>query len=60
MVSEVSDQKSDLKLLSISTNLLYDAALIPNIGLEVSLGKKWTVGADWFYTWFSSDSRHRY
>ena len=60
MVSEVSDQKTDLKLLSISTNLLYDAALIPNIGLEVSLGKKWTVGADWFYTWFSSDSRHRY
>ena len=60
MVSEVSDQRSDLKLLSISTNLLYDAALIPNIGLEVSLGKQWTIGADWFYTRISSNSRHRY
>ena len=47
-------------MLSHSTNLLYDAALIPNIGLEVSLGKQWTIGADWFYTRFSSNSRHRY
>ena len=42
------------------TNLLYDAVLIPNIGIEVSLGGRWTAGADWFYTWFSNDSRHRY
>ena len=59
-VSDISDQKSDRQLLSLSTNLLYDAALIPNIGLEVSLGKQWTIGADWFYTRFSSNSRHRY
>ena len=59
-VSDISDQKSDHQLLSLSTNLLYDAALIPNIGLEVSLGKQWTIGADWFYTRFSSNSRHRY
>lgn len=46
--------------LALKTNLLYDAVLIPNIGVEVSLGKQWTASADWFYTWFSSDSRHRY
>lgn len=46
--------------LAVKTNLLYDAALIPNIGLEVYLGKRISLTADWFYTWFSSDNRHRY
>ena len=45
---------------ALKTNLLYDAALIPNIGIEISLGKHWSVAADWFYTWFSCDNRHRY
>lgn len=46
--------------VALKTNLLYDAVLIPNAGVEVSLGRQWTVGADGFFTWFSSDSRHRY
>lgn len=46
--------------LAFRTNMLYDAALIPNVGIEVSFAKNWTASADWFYTWFSSDSRHRY
>ena len=46
--------------LAARTNLLYDAALVPNIGLEFYLGKRWTLNADWFYTWLYSDSRHRY
>ena len=46
--------------LALRTNLLYDAVLIPNIGVELYLGHQWTIGLDWFYTWFSSNSRHRY
>lgn len=46
--------------VALRTNLLYDAALIPNLGVEVNLGRQWTVGADYVGTWFSSDSRHRY
>ncbi len=46
--------------LAVRTNLLMDAVVIPNIGVEVSLGKRVTLAADWFYTWFSNDSRHRY
>lgn len=42
------------------TNLLYDAALLPNIGVEFYLGKLWTLTADWHYTWLYSDTRHRY
>ncbi len=44
----------------LKTNMLYDAALVPNIGLEVNLGKQWTLGLDGFFTWISCDHRHRY
>ncbi len=46
--------------LAVKSNLLYDAAVVPNIGVEAYLGKQWTVLGDWFYTWFKSDTRHRY
>ena len=46
--------------IALKTNLLYDAVLVPNVGIEVNLGKRWTIGLDWLYTWFKNDSRHRY
>lgn len=51
---------SKAQSFALKTNALYDLALIPNIGAEVTLGKQWTVSADWMYTWFSSNNRHRY
>ena len=56
----VSQPTKGIPFMALRTNLLYDAALIPNIGVEVNLGKQWTIGADWLYTRFSSDKRHRY
>ena len=47
-------------LMGVKTNLLYDAALIPNLGVELYLGRQWTVTLDGFWTWISSDKRHRY
>ena len=46
--------------VAVKTNLLYDLALIPNIGIEVGLGKNWTVGADWSYAWWDNDPKHLY
>lgn len=46
--------------LAAKTNLLYDAALVPNVGLELSLGKGWSVGGNWMYAHWSNDARHRY
>ncbi len=46
--------------MALKTNMLYDAALIPNIGVEVGLGRQWTASADWFFTWLSNDNSHRY
>lgn len=45
---------------AVKTNLLYDALAVPNIGVEFSLGKRWSVAADWMYAWWSKNSKHRY
>ena len=59
-VSTQAEKKNSSFLYALRTNMLYDVVLIPNVGIEVYMGKRWTVGLDWFYTWFSSDNRHRY
>ena len=46
--------------MGLKTNLLYDALLVPNVGVEFYLGKNWTVGANWMYSWWSRDRKHRY
>lgn len=46
--------------MGLKTNLLYDALLVPNVGVEFYLGKNWTVGANWMYSWWSRDKKHRY
>lgn len=57
----ITNKEQDRKhAVLLKTNMLYDAAAIPNIGLEVSVGKGWSVGANWMYAWWSNDTRHRF
>ena len=46
--------------MSVSTNGLYDLALIPNIGVEFYLGNKWSIDGNWHYAWWKTDKHHRY
>lgn len=46
--------------MSVKTNMLYDALLVPNIGLEFYLGKNWSVAGNWMYGWWKKNSKHRY
>ena len=48
------------RYFALKTNMLYDALAVPNIGVEFSLGKRWSLAADWMYGWWNNDSRHRY
>jgi hypothetical protein len=41
--------------IAAKTNLLYDAAIIPNVGVEVYLGKNFSVAGNWMYSWWKSD-----
>lgn len=46
--------------MGLKTNMLYDALLVPNIGVEFYLGKQWSVSANWMYAWWKTDRKHYY
>lgn len=46
--------------IALRTNLLYDALVLPNLALELYLGRGWTLSAGWMHTWFKNDRKHRY
>ncbi len=46
--------------MSLKTNMLYDVALVPNIGVEFHLGRGWSIGGSWMYAWWNSDQSHYY
>lgn len=46
--------------MDIRTNIIYDALLIPNVGVEFDLGKRWTVAANAMYGWWNNDRSHWY
>ena len=46
--------------LALKTNLLYDALAVPNIGVDIYLGKQWSLAGNWMYAWWKTDKRHRY
>ena len=39
-------------ILAVSSNLLYDLAITPNVAVEVPLGKHWSVFADYTFPWW--------
>lgn len=46
--------------MAVRTNMLYDVAFVPNVGLEFYLGKNWSIGGSWMYAWWKTDRHHRY
>lgn len=57
----ISEEKSSKPfLMAIKTNLLYDALLVPNLGLEFYVGKNWSIAGSWMYAWWKNDNVHNY
>ena len=46
--------------LALRTNALYDAALIPNIGVEYFIDPHWSAVTNVMYTWMKNDPAHWY
>lgn len=44
---------------ALKTNMLYDAALTPNIGVEFPIDSHFSVGANWMYAWWHNDHRNK-
>lgn len=46
--------------MAAKTNMLFDALLLPNVGVEFYLGKNWSLSASWMYAWWKCDHKHNY
>lgn len=62
LVPAVEEVKKPRRLKwALKTNLLYDAALLPNIGIEYyPRNSHWTVLADYTFSWWSNKKKHFY
>lgn len=57
-ISLHNPKKSPAGRLFIATNMLYDAALTPNIGVGILISDRFTLFADWMYArWNNRDNR---
>lgn len=45
---------------ALSTNMLYDAALVPNLGATIGLGWDNLLSVNWMHAWWSNSSTHRF
>ena len=43
-------------IFALKTNLLYDALLVPNIGIEAYLGRGFSLSANGHYAWWNTES----
>lgn len=44
-------------LFALKTNLLFDAATVANLELEVPIGKRWSVAGEWMFPWWLWEKR---
>ena len=58
--ASVVDAESKPFYMALKNNMLYDAALTPNIGAEFYIGKDFSVYGEWMHAWWSNDNLHRY
>ena len=58
--SKVLAQQNNHSRFALKTNLLFDALLVPNVGLEFNAYKNWTVYLDLMYAGLDLRSRHFY
>lgn len=58
--ADAADGGCDDCIFVIKSNLLYDAALTPDIGIEMSVSPSISVGIEGVCAWWSNNRTHRY
>lgn len=53
-IIEVAAEETTKPLFAIKTNLLYDAVTALNVELEVPIGQRWSIAAEWVFPWWTS------
>lgn len=56
--AQLSSRPAIRPLFALKTNLLFDLSLIPNLELELPLGKRnrWSLNAEWMFPWWLLDN----
>lgn len=49
-----------LHRFALKTNLLYDAALMPNLELEWRMNSQWSLAVEGNVAWWKKDAKHKY
>lgn len=56
---EFSVVESKRPLFALKTNMLFDVALMPNVEIEVPIGKRWSVNGEYMFPWWvTKDNRY--
>lgn len=45
-------QTTERPLFALKTNLLFDVTLMPNVEIEVPIGKRWSVNGEYMFPWW--------
>lgn len=54
---KAKEHKEDNTVLALKNNLLYDLALAPNLEIEIPIGRRWSVNAEYKCPWWSMSSK---
>lgn len=52
--------QEDSSKWSLRTNLLYDAIVVPNVGVAYKVHDRWSLLGNIAYVWLKNDGKHRY
>lgn len=52
ILSSGSSENTKRPLFALKTNLLFDATLMPNVEIEVPIGKRWSINGEYLFPWW--------
>lgn len=58
--TQCDDCDNDCLHIAVKSNLIHDALLTPDFGVELALPRNFSVGVEGIYAWWSNDKAHRY
>lgn len=59
-IDAVGEGKKKIRYVAIKNNVLYDAALLPNLAVEFALPKRWSIEVEGMWSWWNTEDSKRY
>ena len=59
-ITKTANDSEAIHRFALKTNLLYDAALLPDLELEWMINKNWSVAINGDLAWWKNETKHKY